>query len=352
MKIVARLLCGLTRVAGVAGIAISVLSPDMLSAQEKTLNVMTFGGTLGKGFIQGVEGFESKYGIKIRVVEATGPQGLTRLLARAGQAPEFDIAMMSPSGHYQGAQAGLWEEITAKDVPTVADLLPVAYESGKYVGFGTLAYGVQVNTEALQKAGAPVPSKWTDLWNPAYRDRIVVQDFANSYGQAFFEAIYQINGKDVDKTFAELKKLRANVCCFSFSPAETDNYLLQQEAWISPTTDSRANLQIQQGAPVKFIYPDEGAGAWLIYLNVPKNSPRRAEAMKFLDYVLSPEVQKKLAVSAQVGPVNTKVELTPEEAKGLAYGEEARRKLRPIDWGGVLTDLDALNNRWVTEFQN
>lgn len=333
-----------------AAFAVGILGPAS-AQQPATLKVMTFGGTLGTGFVKGVEGFEAANNVKIQFIEATPAQALNRLLARVGQEPEYDLVTMSPAAHFQGVQANMWDEVTVKDVPNVADLLPVAYEQRKYVGWGTLAYGFMVNTDALKKAGAPVPSKWTDLWNPAYKGRISIEDFANSYGQAFLEAIYEIKGRNFDAAFKSLKDLRPNIASFTFSPAEVDNHLLQGETWISPTSNARASLLRNKGAPVSFIYPSDGAGAWLVYLDVPKGTPRRNLAMKFLDFVLSPAVQAKLAVTAQMGPVNTKVKLPAETARGLAYGEVTSR-LRTIRWDVIQLNLNELSNRWMSEFQN
>ncbi len=145
--------------------------------------------------------------------------------------------------------------------------------------------------------------------------------------------------------------MRPNIASFTFSPAEVDNHLLQGETWISPTSNARASLLRNKGAPVSFIYPSDGAGAWLVYLDVPKGTPRRNLAMKFLDFVLSPAVQAKLAVTAQMGPVNTKVKLPAETARGLAYGEVTSR-LRTIRWDVIQLNLNELSNRWMSEFQN
>ncbi len=324
---------------------------NVQAQQATTLRVVTFGGTLGTGFMKGVEGFDAANNVRVQVIEATSAQALNRVLARTGQEPEYDVVMMSPAAHYQGVKANIWEEITPKDVPNVADIIPSAYEDRKYVGWGTLAYGMMVNTDALRRANAPIPAKWADLWNPAYKGKVNVQDFANSYGQAFYEAVLHINNRNVDAAFKALKGLKTNISSFSFTPAEVDNLLLQGEAWISPTTNARANLLTMKGAPIRFIYPEDGAGAWLVYLDIPKGSPRRALAMKFVNHSLSPEVQAKLAASAQMGPVNTKVKLDPKAAQGLAYGEVSKR-LRSIRWGDILGDHSNLTNRWMAEFQN
>ncbi|MCG6121472.1 MAG: extracellular solute-binding protein [Microvirga sp.] len=319
--------------------------------QPRELRILVFGGTLGSGFMEAIKGFEAEHNVTFVVTHSTAVQGLTRLLARAGQEPEWDIAHMSPSAHYMGAEAEIWEEITPELVPNMADLQPFAIDRGKYVGWGVLAFGLQINTEALANAGVPEPTSWRDLWKPEYKDRIAVFDFANAYAQAFYDVVYQLEGGR-EEAFEALKELRPNVARFPFTPAELDNALLQQDVWIAPNSDSRANLLARQGAPIKFVTPEEGAGAWLVHLDIPKNSPNRDIALELMNYVLSPEIQAELALQAEVGPVNSKTVLSQEALdKGLAYGD-AVAGMRPLNWDNVVPYVQELTDRWNRDFQN
>lgn len=318
-------------------------------AQEPTqLNIMVFGGTLGNGFMEAIKGFEEENNVQFEVTQSTAVQAITRLLARRGQEPEFDIAHMSPSAHFQGAEAGIWEEITPELVPNMAEILPFAVDRDKYVGWGVLAFGLEANVEAIEEAGAEVPTAWADLWKPEFEGKVAVEDFSNAYGQAFFDMIAQSRGGQ-DEAFAALRELRDSICCFPFSPAEVDNLLLQEEAWLAPNSDTRTNLLAAKGAPVRFIYPTDGAGAWLVHLDIPKNSPRREMALKLMNYVLSPEIQSRLAQHAKVGPVNPNAEVDP--SLPVTKGEDLKN-LIPIRWGEIVPNLQELTDRWTREFQN
>lgn len=332
------------------GVVISAFTAGPAVAQEaRELRVLTFGGSLGSGFMEAVKGFESEFNVKLVQSQATGAQGITRLIARHGQEPEWDVVHMSPSSHFQGAEAGIWESMSPETVPNMKDLAKAAIDRDQYVGWGLVAFGIEVNTEALKEAGAPEPKAWKDLWNPAYRGRVAIEDFSNSFAQAFFDVISQLEGSQ-DAAFEALAKLRPNICCFPMSVAEVENYLAQKDAWIAATSDSRANLAAAKGAPIKFIYPEEGAAAWLLHLDVPKLSPNRELAYEFVNYVLRPDVQAKLAASAQVGPVNTKAELDEKTAATVASGEKIAA-MRPLRWSEVVPNLNELTDRWVREFQ-
>ena len=84
---------------------------------------------------------------------------------------------------------------------------------------------------------------------------------------------------------------------------------------ITDTDD--AYEEIQAGRPVEIIYPDQGEGQiGTLYipntLAVIKGSPHAAEARRLVDYILSPEVEARLAQgpSAQV-PLNPDVTVQP-----------------------------------------
>ncbi len=311
------------------------------------LRVLVFGGTLGKGFYEAVKGFEQEFNAKLVLTDSTSIQGLTRLLARKGQEPEWDVTHMSPSAHFMGVQAGVLEPLTPDKVPNAKDLIPFARDD-RYLGWGVLAFGLEVNTAALKKAGVPEPQGWADLWKPVYKRRVVVNDFANAYGQAFFDIVTQLSGGE-EQAWAKLRELRPNMVGFPFTPAELDNMLLQGDAWVAVNSDSRSNLLIKKGAPIKFIYPAEGAAAWLVHIDIPKGTPKLDLAYKFINYVIDPKVQAKVAVSAQVGPVNKHTKLTEQEAQGLAYGGDLG-KMRSLHWDQVVPNVQRLTDRWNREF--
>src|SRR5208337_4667695 len=84
---------------------------------------------------------------------------------------------------------------------------------------------------------------------------------------------------------------------------------------ITDTDD--AYEEIQAARPVEIIYPDQGGGGLgTLYipntLAVIKGSPHAAEARKLVDYILSPQVEARLAQgpSAQV-PLNKDVTVQP-----------------------------------------
>ena len=80
------------------------------------------------------------------------------------------------------------------------------------------------------------------------------------------------------------------------------------------TDTDDAIIEVEKGMPVTIVYPDQGEGE-LGTLFIPntlgiiKNGPNPKNARRLVDYLLSPEVEEKLAAgpSAQI-PLNPKVD--------------------------------------------
>ena len=96
---------------------------------------------------------------------------------------------------------------------------------------------------------------------------------------------------------------------------------------ITDTDD--AMVEIEKGRPVTIVYPDQGEGG-LGTLFIPntlailRGAPNEAEARQLVDYLLSPEVEARLAAgpSAQI-PLNSKTKVqarveTPRTVKAMA----------------------------------
>ena len=102
--------------------------------------------------------------------------------------------------------------------------------------------------------------------------------------------------------------------------------------------------------PLQAVEPKEGAAALMVTMCPVVDSDMPAQAQKFSQHMLSPEIQKVFA-KAGYGPVNRKTELTEQEKEGLAVGDEAVGKLARIDWPTVNQNRAAWTQRWNREVE-
>jgi iron(III) transport system substrate-binding protein len=174
-----------------------------------------------------------------------------------------------------------YESAQAKDIPAQfkgPDLL--------WVGSNAHVMILMVNNKQLK--GATAPKSWTDLFAPAWKNKIIMGDPGTS-GSAYDQVygIYQLFGAD------GLKKLAANVV-ISKSSAQVYKSVANGEYPIGITMEYAAYSYVAGGQKeIELIYPKEGAfvapEAVAIIKN-PKNGA--AAAQQLYDVLLSKEVQQ------------------------------------------------------------
>jgi putative spermidine/putrescine transport system substrate-binding protein len=81
---------------------------------------------------------------------------------------------------------------------------------------------------------------------------------------------------------------------------------------------------------------------------VDSDAPEAAQA--FIDYLLTPEIQVKLADAMGTGPVNTKAELPEELAAVLPYGDKID-DLVAVDWDVINPAREDWTKRWAREIE-
>jgi iron(III) transport system substrate-binding protein len=174
-----------------------------------------------------------------------------------------------------------YESAQAKDIPAQfkgPDLL--------WVGSNAHVMILMINNKQLK--GANAPKSWTDLFAPAWKNKIIMGDPATS-GSAYDQVygIYQLFGAD------GLKKLAANVV-ISKSSAQVYKSVANGEYPIGITMEYAAYSYVAGGQKeIELVYPQEGAfvapEAVAIIKN-PKNGA--AAAQQLYDVLLSKEVQE------------------------------------------------------------
>jgi putative spermidine/putrescine transport system substrate-binding protein len=102
--------------------------------------------------------------------------------------------------------------------------------------------------------------------------------------------------------------------------------------------------QIQAAVPsVKWADLAEGSIATLNTVNIPTGAAEPDLAYEFINFILSQEIQQQLAEQGVDAPVNTAVDLTPEQAALWTYGADLIAGLQRIDYA----KMNAAKGGWV-----
>ncbi len=335
---------------GVAGTtALSTLGFPAIVPAATPLVVNSYGGAFEK-FIRSeiIPDFESSTGIKTLVDINLGKGWLTTLRAAGPENPPYDVLMTNETWASVERGEGFFEAIPEDKVPNMADLYPVARYKDNIAVIGMLSpLGLLYRTDQV-----PEPKSWADLWSvPEYRGKTGLYTVTNSAGymtilmtaRNWFGSEYE-----VDKAIDKIKELKP------FLQADfggtMEKYLIRGEVAIAPADFAAKGRMMSKGIgeKVEVIAPKEGMFCWEQVFNVLKGSKKKEEGYQWINYILTPEVQKKFVIGLSQAPVNKKTQV-PADFKGV-HGERMN-EIVMWDWAKANAVRDHVIERWNKEMR-
>lgn len=331
----------------ILGAAIAVAACSNASAQEKTLTVGGYGGsfeTLMKELI--IPEFEKTHDVSIAFVPGNSTENLARLQAQKS-AQELDVVILDDGPMYQADALGFCAPL--EDAPVLADIYDLAKLGPNSIGIGFVATGFTYNTAWFEKEGWEPPQSWEDLKDPKYSQILSIPPISNTYGLHTLIMMARLAGggeSDIDKGFEIMAdEVAPNVLVFEPSSGKMSELFQSEEIALSIWGSGRTKSLMDTGFTAEFAYPKEGAVALMIAACPVVDSDVAEEAQAFVQYLLDPEIQVRLADAMGAGPVNTTAELPPELAESLPYGEKIN-DLVAVDWDVI----NPARQEWTSRF--
>ena len=266
------------------GAALAMMLSATTISSAQALTVYTAGpGSLAKNL---ASGYEKKTGVKVNIFQATTGKVMARLEAEQAN-PQADV-LISAS----------WD--TAEDLhhrgwllpyqSANADKVPANLKSTDYVAQGISALGIVWNT----KSGTPEPKEWRDLTEATFKDKVTTPDPALS--GASLDLLSGLQNGMGDKAWALFDALKKNGMVVSGPNAQAVTPVMQgAKAAVFGAVDYVSYGNIQQGESLKVIFPASGTVIAPRPMMILKTSQHPGDAKAFIDYVLSPEGQAKVA---------------------------------------------------------
>jgi putative spermidine/putrescine transport system substrate-binding protein len=317
--------------AGVGAALAVVGAPAILHAQTATLKITTWGGKWGdimKGEL--LPAFEKEFKCTVSADQAF--PFVPKLQASPKGNPVYDVLHTNSNEQWSSVELGLVEaKLDHKKIPNIADVYPYAI-SDKIVGVSifTSAIGLGYRTDKGLKA----PTSWKDLADPALaglRGGYIIP--VNSLGQAHLMMLGKIYGKgftDLDAAYKALEALKP-IKLVDFT-GQMEKMLLSGEVSMGVIHDSGIYRYDGQNQPVDFAIPSEGVMALEQVLNVTPGTKVKELAYAYIDYMLRPDVQKKLSETVWYSPSNRKVKLDARYDAKLFNTEAKVAQLIQPDW--------------------
>ncbi len=242
--------------------------------------------------------FEKQTGIRVKPVydvEASKTTGLVNRLIAEKSNPQADVFWNSEVGRTlvlkQKGVLAPYRSPSAKDIPK-----QFKDQNGYWTGFAARARVLIYNTELLKPS--EVPQSIFDLTAPKWRAKVALGYPLFGTTATHVAALYAHLG--AEKTEHYFKSMKENGVVVVDGNSVSRDLVVQGEVPVGFTDTDDVNVAIQAGKPVKMIFPDKKEIGTLLIPNTValiNGAPHAEEGKKLIDFLLSREVESKLAFS-------------------------------------------------------
>ena len=291
--------------------------------------------------------FEQATGIKVNFVRFSSGEALARIIAEKGN-PRVDVLFGGPVETFA---AGIKEGIFEPYKPPSFNALPARFKQaeGYWTAIADDPLVFMTNVKFLKEGSLKPPASWEDLLNPAYKGMLQMAD-ARTSGTAVTRifSIIEVNGRNEDKAFDYMKKLRRNVQVYTKSGGGGTLPVGLGQAgggifFIVDALDTKA-----KGYDVVISFPREGIGTSAEAIALLKGAKNPDAGKKLIDWATSPAMQSLYAKhKINFVPANPEVKVEPSLAEVLKGA-----KIFPIDDAYAGANRKRVVDRWINEVLN
>lgn len=291
--------------------------------------------------------FEKATGIKVNFVRFSSGEALQRVIAEKGN-PRVDVLFGGPVETFA---AGIKEGIFEPYKPAAFNALPARFKQsdGYWVAIADDPLVFMSNTKFLKENNLKPPASWEDLLNPAYRNMLQMAD-ARTSGTAVTRifSILEVNGRNEDKAFDYMKKLRKNVQVYTKSGGGGTLPVGLGQAgagifFIVDALDTRV-----KGYDVTISFPREGIGTSAEAIALIKGAKNAELGKKLIDWATSPAMQSLYAKhKINFVPAHPEVKTEASLAEVLKGA-----KIFAIDDAYAGANRKRIVDRWIAEVLN
>lgn len=127
----------------------------------------------------------------------------------------------------------------------------------KYIPECRNSGAIVINTELLREKNLPEPTSYEDLIKPEYKGLLSMPN-PKSSGTGYMFLKNLVNAWGEEKAFSYFDKFAENIVQFTSSGSGPINALVQKEAAVALGMTAQAVTMINEGAPLKIIFFEEG----------------------------------------------------------------------------------------------
>jgi iron(III) transport system substrate-binding protein len=293
------------------------------------------------------DNFTKQTGIKLNLIEG-GSDALIERILNEGELSPADILITVDAGRlWRAAEAGVFQAIESE---ILNEKVPPNLRDPNNLWFGL---SKRARIIAYRKGESfPVPSRYEDLAQPAYKGRVCMRSSSNIYNLSLLGSMIESVGAEAASDWAE-----GVVDNFARRPQGNDTAQLRAVAsgecgvtvantyYVGRMLGSDKAEDIETIANLEFVFPnagDRGTHVNLSGAGVTKHAPNKAAAIRFIEYLTSPEAQRLFAegnneypiIGKATGPIATLGVYKEDSVNASAFGTRQQEAVKIFDIAG------------------
>lgn len=326
------------------------------AAAQTQLTVVNFGGANGAAQKKAyVEPFEKTGATKVISVEYNGEQAKIKAMVESKKVV-WDVVEVESPDIARGCDEGLFEKLDWSKVGNKADFQPAAVHEcgiGAFVWSTVMAY----NADKLKQG----PVSWADFWDiskfPGKRGMRKGArynlEFALMADGVKTADVYKVlaTKEGADRAFRKLTELRPHIQWWE-AGAQPPQFLVAGDVVMTTAYNGRIDAAQREGRNLKISWT--GGIYDLDYWVIPKGTPNKDLAHRFIALASSPDAQAEYARNIAYGPVNTKAlaKLSPAVLSQLPTSTANAKDAVQLDirfWGDQGEALEKRFASWAAQ---
>ena len=281
-------------------IGLIALFSTTLFSMDDTKEVNIFSARHYDSDVQLYEKFTEKTGIKVNVVSGKD-KALLKRISEEGKDSKADLYITADAGRLGAAQdKGLFQKGASS--AGIKKVVPANFRTSYWTGIAKRARVIYYNPS---KTNPSKDMSYEDLADPKLRGKVVIRQSNNVYNQSLVASLIKNNGKSKTATwakgivsnFARPAKGNDRAQILAVAAGEAD-YAVANTYYIALMLSGKKGAEQQAAAKkVKPLFPNQaGRGT---HMNISgagilKNAPNKANAIKLLEFLVTPDAQKHI----------------------------------------------------------
>jgi iron(III) transport system substrate-binding protein len=263
------------------------------------------------------DAFTERTGIAVNLIEGDADQLIERIKAEGRNTPADVLITVDAGRLWRAEEAGLLQPVSS---PVLEKSIPAALRDpeGRWFGLSQRLRGI---VYAKDRVNPSELTRYEDLADPKWRGRVCMRSSTNVYNQSLVASMIEADGVEATEAWA-----RGLVDNFARPPQGADTDQIEAVAagecdvtvvnhyYLVRLMESEAADDGAVADKVGIVFPNQdgrGTHANISGAGVVANAPDKENAVKFLEYLTTPEAQAYFAQGNHEFPAVTGVKLDP-----------------------------------------